>query len=70
MVPWKVTPEDPSDTLVAYERSAWHGGRRYAVFLDGSVQSFSEDAFQKLLEEQEAAHRPAGKDAPASRRQY
>jgi hypothetical protein len=52
MVPWRVSPADPADTILAFDRStAHHGGEgRNVVHLDGSVEWLVEANFQSRLE--------------------
>jgi prepilin-type processing-associated H-X9-DG protein len=47
LVPWRISPNDPASSLVAFDRQPWHDGRRHAIFADGSVESLRESVFQE-----------------------
>jgi hypothetical protein len=50
MVPWRLSPGDPEDALVAFDREPWHAGGRDVVFLDNSAEFLTEAEFGKKLE--------------------
>ena len=40
----------PDEMILAYDREAWHKGRRNVLFADGSVKRPLEEAFEKAIE--------------------
>jgi prepilin-type processing-associated H-X9-DG protein len=62
-VPWKISPADTPGTILAFDRSPCHGGRRNVLFVDLSVETVEEAKFQKML----AADRARFTGAPAEK---
>ena len=52
----KVRPSDRANTIIVYDRTPCHDGKRCVVYIDSSVEVMDEAAFQKKLEEQRKRH--------------
>jgi hypothetical protein len=54
MVPWRLSPSDPPDSIVVFDRQPWHHSQgqrgRNMVFIDNSVEFVDEVQFQKAYE--------------------
>jgi len=54
-----LTVNSPPDFILAYDKSAgFHGGRRNVLFVDGRVETLSEEEFQKRMAEQKGKAGP------------
>jgi prepilin-type processing-associated H-X9-DG protein len=50
MVPWRLSPSDPPDSVVAFDREPWHKGGRNVVFVDNSIEFMMDEDFKRAYE--------------------